>query len=237
MATTLAQLETQVRYLLNEPVASFWSSAELVALINVGCHDLWRSINDLRLKHFTTLDVTNVSLTANATTLTGVPADCVRVHMLEVRDLSSTSANRHLEFIPKPYNDPLFQMARGGTSIDPGSGGIIYWDQGGAGGPVSAPTIYVAPTVSAAVLLALTYVPVLADLTAASANPIPGESDHALVAWTVAYARAKEREDRAPDPGWLTIYGTEKQNILVSLSPRQDQEPIVTTAMFETYWS
>ena len=236
MATTLATLTTLVRYQLNEPVSAYWSDAELVALMNAGAHDLWRAINDLRGLFFTTCDTTNVSLAANATTLTGVPADCTRVHMLEVRDLSQSGASRNLEFIPKPYNDPLFQMARGMSASDPASGGVIYWVQGGAGGPVAAPTVYVAPTVSSAVNLALTYVPVLADLTAASNNPIPGESDNALVAWTVAYARAKEREDRAPDPGWLTIYGTEKQNILVSLTPRQDQEPMITTAMFESFW-
>jgi hypothetical protein len=106
----------------------------------------------------------------------------------------------------------------------------------GAGGPVVAPTVMVAPKVTAAVNLSLTYVPVLGDLTAASANPIPGESDNAIIAWMVAYARAKEREDRAPDPGWLTIYATEKQNLLVSLTPRQDQEPMVASAFFEEYW-
>ena len=98
------------------------------------------------------------------------------------------------------------------------------------------PTIYVAPKLSAAVNLSMTYVPSLAVLTAISTNPVPGESDNAVIAWTVAYARAKERDDRAPDAGWLAIYGSEKQNILVSLSPRQTQEPVVATAMFEELW-
>lgn len=237
MSTLVSALEVIARRQLNELSDSFWSSDELVAILNLGAHDLWRGINDLRLAHFTTLDTTNVSLAASSTTLTGVPADCVRVHMLEPRDLSSTSGSRSLIFKPKPYNDVVFQSARSSDAIDPTSGGTIFWDQYGAGGPVGAPTIVVAPTVSAAVNLALTYVPVLGDLTAASSNPIPGESDNALVAWTVAYARAKEREDRAPDPGWMSIYATEKQNILVSLAPRQDQEPMVADAFFEGYWA
>ena len=237
MSTLLSALETQARYYLNAPSSSdtYWSSAELIASANLCCHDLWRAVSDLRGLHICTLDVTNVSLAANATSLTGVPADCVRVHMLEPRDLSSSGTSRGLKFTPKPYNSVDFQSARAQDAVDPSSG-EIFWVQMGAGGPVVAPTVMVAPKVTAAVNLSLTYVPVLGDLTAASANPIPGESDNAIIAWMVAYARAKEREDRAPDPGWLTIYATEKQNLLVSLTPRQDQEPMVASAFFEEYW-
>lgn len=234
MATTLAALEVIARDHLTETTAKYWTSAELIRLMNLGVKDLWRSINDLRQEHFTTLDVTNVTLPAASNTLSGVPADVVRVHMLEVRSLL-TSAHAGLRFEPRPYNDPKFQDARGATAIDPSSGGVIYYALAGAGGPVAAPTVYVAPTVSAAVNLALTYVPSLVTLTSSDNNPVPGESDNALVAWTVAFARAKERDDRTPDPGWLQIYGNEKQNILVSLSPRQDQEPMVATALFENW--
>ena len=52
------------------------------------------------------------------------------------------------------------------------------------------------------------------------------------MAWTVAFARAKEREDRSPDPAWLAIYATEKQNILTRLTPRQTQEPEIVGDMF-----
>ena len=236
MPTLLSALEVQARYHLNEATASYWSSAELIAAANLACHDLWRSVSDLRALHIATLDVTNVSLAANATSLTGVPADCVRVHMLEPRDLSSSGTSRGLKFTPKPYNSPEFQLARAQDATDP-SNGEVFWVQMGAGGPVVAPTVMVAPMVTSTVLLSLTYVPVLADLTAGSANPIPGESDNAVIAWMVAYARAKERDDRAPDPSWLTVYATEKQNLLVSLTPRQDQEPMVATAYFQEYWS
>ena len=73
-------------------------------------------------------------------------------------------------------------------------------------------------------------------MTSASNNPIPGESDNAVVAWTVAYARAKEREDRSPDPNWLAVYATEKQHLLQSLGLRQLQEPEFADAMFMSYW-
>jgi hypothetical protein len=86
------------------------------------------------------------------------------------------------------------------------------------------------------VSLRFVYVPTLATMTAASTVPIPGEADNALIAWTVAYARAKERDDRSPDPGWLTVYATEKQHLLQSLGLRQLQEPEYVKAMFEEYW-
>ena len=57
-----------------------------------------------------------------------------------------------------------------------------------------------------------------------------------MVAWTVAFARAKEREDLSPDPGWLAIYSTEKQHLLQSLGLRQYHEPSYVNAIFEEYW-
>ena len=89
---------------------------------------------------------------------------------------------------------------------------------------------------SAAVLLRLTYVPTLAAIVVGGNNPIPGESDNALIAWTTAYAMAKEADDATPDAGWLTIYGTEKTNILTSLTPRQTDDDDVAEAFFEDLW-
>ena len=237
MATTLAALETIVRRHLREATARYWSSDELIALMALGIRDLWRGVDALHLNHFCTVDITNVSLAADTTTLTGIPSDCVRVHMLEPRDLSSTSTSRNWKFEPLPYNDPKFQAARMSAAQDATQGGVIYWAVRGAGGPVSAPTIDVAPTVDTAINLAFTYVPNLGTFTSASNNPIPGEADNALVCWTVAYARAKEREDSAPDPTWLGLYATEKENLITSLAPRQNQEETTVRAMFEEYWA
>jgi hypothetical protein len=89
--------------------------------------------------------------------------------------------------------------------------------------------------VNTAISLRFVYVPILAAVAAAGSNPIPGESDNALIAWCIAYARAKEREDRSPDPNWLAVYSTEKTNLLVRLTPRQTQEPEVVEDFFEGY--
>lgn len=234
MATTLGAILTIVRAHLMETTARFWSDAELISLANLGIADLWRGINELQQKHFCVLDITNVSQVASATSLSGVPATLIRVHMLEPRSLTASSGQ--LVYTPRPYEHPDFQNARAANAVDPSSGGTIYWDQATAGGPVAAPTVYVAPALTTTVTLALMYVPTLALVASGGDNPIPGASDNAIVAWTLAYARAKERPDRAPDPGWIQIYATEKKNLVVSLDQRQVQEQETADAFFENYW-
>jgi hypothetical protein len=159
--------------------------------------------------------------------------------LIEPRDTSSDGATRNVRFVPRDYNSADFQNARADDSFDPSSGDhIIFYAIIGAGSPVSAPTVKISPAVSSAMLLRFVYVPNL-DVSAyatTTSNPIPGESNNALVSWIVAFARGKEREDRAPDPGWLSIYATEKQSLLTRLTPRQTQEPDVVEGMFEGYW-
>lgn len=233
MATLLSALETEVRDQLQESAANIWTSAEIINHLSHGIRDLWRAVNDLHQEHFCTVDVTNVSLAASTGTLTGVPADCYRVHLIEPRDITSSGAYNRLMFSPRDLNHSDFQAARALGTADPGYGGPIFYAITAAGAPVAAPTIRVAPMVSAAVTLALTYVPTLGALTSASTNPIPGESDAALIAWTLAFARSKEREDRSPDPEWLAVYATFKQVLLTSLTPRQDQEVTEVEGCFD----
>lgn len=232
MATLLSKIVEIARGHLVEATASYWSDAFLLDLAILGVNDLWGAVNDLYQDHFLTIDATNVSQAANATSLAGVPADVFRIHLIEPRTLST---NVGLFYEPKDYGHPDFVRARGQSAIDP-TDGTIYYDVMAAGAPIGAPTIVVAPIVSSAVLLRLVYVPTVGTLTLASNNPIPGASDNALVSWVVAYARAREREDRAPDSEWLTAYKTEKVNLLNRLQPRQAQEPQVAEAFFETYW-
>jgi len=213
----------------------FWNDDELTRILIDGCKDLWKGIVDLHRNHFATIDATNVSLAASATSLTGVPADCFRVLSLEPRDLTSAGVFRHVTFRPRPYQSSTFQRMRALGNVSATDYDICY-DLLNAGSPVAAPTIVVAPSVSSAITCRLVYVHTLsATLSESDDNPIPGESDNALIAWGVAYARAQEREDRAPDPSWLAVYSTEKQNLLVVLSPRQEQEPEVVEDAFGGY--
>jgi hypothetical protein len=236
MATTLGTIRTNARIRLLETTAKFWTDAELLDYIIDGVKDLWGSVVELNMEHFVTEDATNVSQAASATTLTGIPADCFRISRIEPRDLTDVSGNRQISYVPRDLNHRDFIAARARGTLDASNGGVICYQILQAGPPVGTVTVRVAPVLSAAVLLRLFYVPSLAAMTAASNNPIPGESDNALVAWCVAYARSKEREDRSPDPNQLAVYKTEKDNILTRLKPRQTQEPETVTGMFEEEW-
>lgn len=235
MATLLSALETQARRHLKEDTASFWTSAELIDIINLGIKDLWGSVVDLNQEHFLTVDETSVSYAANDTDLTGVPTDVFRVHLIEPRDTTVSGSAPGVLFRPRDFNSHEFTNARAQAASDPSSGLVVFYALTQAGAPVAAPVVLCAPKISAALPLRFAYVPVLAAVAASGSNPIPGESDQALINWCVAYARAKEREDRSPDPAWLAAYATEKANILVRLTPRQTQEPDVVESLFGAY--
>jgi hypothetical protein len=242
MATTIKDLLPIIRDKLVASTEStvvnkdeFWSDTELFRDAAAGIRDLWRDIVDLKQEHYLTIDSSNVSLPANSSALIGVPTDVHKVYMIEPRTLSTSGANYSLAFVPRDYNSIEFQNARSRAATEATNDTICYAvTQQGA--PVGAPVILVAPQVTSAVLLSFCYVPTLGQLTINSVIPIPGEADNAVVAWTVAFARGKEREDRAPDPAWLSIYSTEKNHLLQSLGLRQLQEPTYSEAVFEAYW-
>jgi hypothetical protein len=221
---------------------AFWSDAELLNIATRGTTDLWAAVIDLNEDHFLTVDTVNVSLPASSAALpnqlVGVPMDTFRVTMIEPADTTNTGTARNLVFVPRPYNHIDFINARTWSSNDPTAGCNIFYEVSGIGTPQVAPIVRTAPTVSAAVPLRFAYVPILGvqNYQLTTDNPIPGESDHALIAWIVAYARGKEREDRSPDPAWLAVYATEKQSLLTRMQPRQIQEPTVADGLFDSYW-
>lgn len=232
MATTFATLVTQARRPLLEPTARFWSDAELLEYALDGARDLWKKIIDLGKDHFLTIDSTNVAAAASTTALTGVPTDVFRIVALQPRTLGASATNRGLIFKPRETNHPDYVTSEPMQPVDP-NGRVIYYATINAGAPVGAPAIHIAPRVSSAVPLTLKYIPTLGTLTSGSNNPIPGESDRAIVAYCVAFARAREREDRSPDPEWLSIYATEARNLLTALTPRSIQEPEYVVGMWE----
>lgn len=230
--TSLVDIVTlKVRPALIELTARFWSDAELIDIMQDGVRDMWGAILDIYGDHYLTVDETHVTLPANATQLSGVPADCFRVQVIEPRDISIDGTSRSLVFIPRKFKDPAFTGARTLSAQDPSNGGVIYYQMTGQGAPAGAPAILTAPKMNSTVLLRLAYNPTL-DLATNIYNPIPGESDTALKAWTIAFARAKERDDRMPDPGWLATYASERAHLLTRLTPRQDQEPDVVEDFF-----
>lgn len=211
----------------------FWDDNELTAILIDGCKDLWRAIIDLHRNHFATEDASSMSIAASGTSVTGVPTDLFRVLMIEPRDITQTGSQRNVVFRPKPFQSNAWQAKRSMGSVSPGETEFFY-DLINAGSPVAAPTIKIVPAPSSAISLRVLYVNTLAALTEESNNPIPGESDNALIAWGVAHGRAHEREDRMPDPAWLAIYATDKQSLLTAMTPRQEQEIEIVEDVFGT---
>lgn len=233
MATTFTTLLGRVRINLLETTARFWSDAEIIVQLNNGMFDLQKALNALYQDYFLTVDVTNCSIAANASVVTGVPADVMVVRGIEPRVASNFP---DLEFVFKPYNSPAFVQARAMVAQDPTQLAVILVAITGSAGPVAAGTIHVAPAPTTAIPLRLSYIPSIAAKVAADNNPIPGESDKALECYATAYCLAKIREEKTPDPDWLALYATEKQNLLVALAPRQEQDDQVAEALFEDLW-
>lgn len=245
-ASLISSLVGQVRTHLVEASAGFWSDAELVLHMNNAVKDLWRKIAGEYQDYFVTQDTTNFNIAANTSVIAGIPADVYRPIMLRPRVVGQNSVNRGLIFKFRRLNHPEFVQAQAACARKPCDTVVFYTVQN-PGAPVAAPVMQIAPQLTDAVLLACDYVGILPNLPAptdpsyaAYTNPIPGESDNALIAWTVAYAKGKESPDpaqRAPDANWLAIYGTEKQNLVAELStPRSEQDQEVVEGMFEDRW-
>lgn len=231
MATTLTTILGNVRVNLQETTAKLWTDAELVVHLNAGIKDLWRALNT-QYQDFFFATTTAVTYTASAETLSSVPAGVSTILGLELADPTLYPS---LVFVYKNYNSNEFQSARAMADQDPTTMGRVYFCATGAGAPTGAPTIYIAPQLSAALTLRLSYIPVVGTLVAANDNPVPGESDRALECYATAYARAKIRESGAPDPEWLALYATEKTNILVAVAPRQEVTDQVAESVFGEY--
>jgi len=239
MATLISTIVARARLDLLEITPRFWTNAELLQHATDGCKDLWKSIIDLYQDHIVTMDATNVTLAASSDALAGVPTDVFRVVNLQPRIVGPSSTNPGLVFKQATLTSPQFVQARAMRAIAPRYG-VVWYAIINAGAPVGAPSIQVAPQVTAAVNLALWYNPVVPNRTdgadpavLTAINPIPGEADKALEAYIVAFARSREKEDRAPDAEWLSIYATEKRNLLVALTPRSIQEPETVASFME----
>ena len=245
--TTLQYILGQVRAQLVETVARFWSDQELLDIMNLAITDLWGAILDLHQDHYWKINgndagTGDVYYRANDTQLSGIPQDCFRIQLIEPRDTTVTGTGHACIFVPRKFNHPDFSIARTLDPQDPDSlpSRQIYYAIVGEGSPANPPQVLCAPKISADLPIRLCYSPSIDRKTAGDMNPIPGGSDNALKAWTLSYAMAKEVDaagNRIPNSGWLAVYAQEKQNLLVRLTPREEQEPEVVEDMFQGYGS
>ena len=233
MSTTVANIVLQARAQLRELTPRFWTDSELTDIFWHGARDLWGAVLDVHGEHYLTVDESNVSIAASGTELSGVPDRCFRIQYIEPRDTTANGTAPWLLFVPRKWNSPDFAYARSLDAADTSLLTHIYYAVSGEGSPVDAPVIRIAPKLNSALNLRFAYNP---TVVSGPDNPVPGESAHALKAWVIAYARAKESESSTPDPGWLSIYATEKANILTRIVPRQEQEPEYVEGLFDG-WS
>lgn len=238
-ATKFSDIVASARTTLLELTARYWSDTELFGYALNGAKDLWSAVVDLYKDHFATIDSTNMVLPSGTTgapvAITGVPVDLFRVLAIQPRVLGDNSSNPGLIFHPRDLTHPDFVQAEAERARQPRYL-QLYYAVINAGAPVAAPAIQVVPPVTDPVNLTVKYVPVLSrTLAIGDPHPIPGEADQALIAWTIAWARARERADRSPDPTFIAIYGTEKRKILGVLTPRSQQEPEVVESFFTDY--
>lgn len=234
-SSKISDIEALARQRLVEPTPRYWTSQELTDIIIAGIRDLWRDIVDLKQEHFLTVNQNDVYFPPNSDRLAGVPDDVHKVYLIEAKHMEENSANVGLQFMPLDYNHRNFQLARSRPAIMP-QNDTFYYSITAQGAPVGAPVIFCAPKTTQTLQIRFCYVPDLQPMTSGDFIPIPGEANNALVAWTVAYARAKETDDRSPDQNWLSIYATEKMHLLESLGLRQYQEPLMADALFQEYW-
>jgi hypothetical protein len=214
----------------------FYDDQELLDHAVAGARDLWRALVDLHEEHFLKIDTTNVWYKSGDETLTGLPPDVLRVLAIQPRDTSQATGIRTLRFVPRKYTSTDFLTALGRSAFDATGPGEVFYAVTNAGSPVAAPVVYIAPKLTSTVLLRLVYVPTLPEtMNLETMNPIPGESDHALMAWIASYALGKQNGDGpfVPDTTWLAVYSTEKQAILTISEPRQEQQPVVVQGVFD----
>src|SRR3990167_4982347 len=108
VSTILGEVRTQLRDLKTK---QYWSDEELKAIFRHGVLDLWGAILDLHQEHYFVVDEEHVTLKADETKLSGVPADCFRVLLIEPRDTTADPGNTII-FKPKDYQDARFAYAR-----------------------------------------------------------------------------------------------------------------------------
>lgn len=95
MSVTLTNALTEIRSLIDEPVAQFWSNAELTSWINQSCTEIQRQVEWAQKQ--------NTIATVAATQAYTAPTDLLRVHRLEFVPSNNTSYTYSLDF--RGYNE------------------------------------------------------------------------------------------------------------------------------------
>lgn len=212
--TTLATAISEVRSLLDEPTAAFWSNTELTNWINEGCKDVARRAETKQAEAFITVVATTQVFSA--------PADTYRIHRITfIQTPTGVSPNTYtLEFRGYMEMDQIWGINQNWPATYP----LYYtlWTH--------PPTLKIItyPVTSTPGKLNIFYYKqiVTATTTTSDIDILPGWED---VIYDYAMYRALRKDG---DPRWQearTIYETKLQALVDRTRTFQDQANFFST--------
>lgn len=181
----LTELRNLTRTYLNEPIAAFWSDAELTRLINIGCSKYHARIKNVSRNHFTT----RVTFTTTA----NQEYYQLPTNLKDLRLVAIVDSDREV-FLKKAYWPNPDRFTDSGLVQDGLSGDSVpdvYWLVG--------KTIRFLPRPSSALTIRLYYEARQVGLASGSDIPAFDEDYHDLAAKWAAIEASSKNNDRRPE--------------------------------------
>jgi hypothetical protein len=223
---TLSTIRTNVRHVLDEATASFWSNAQIALYINQAKDRVWNEVRGQRADYFLksvasgdgtlsqlgeSYDASGLAVTASGTELT-LPIDFAEFRLLHV----TTSGYEHVPFKLVTLNDPRFRAALEYTTAQDPVGFYAAL--------VNRRTLRYAPLSSVALATKLSYVYQPIDLSAdGDSLDMPYPLELAVEWYTVATALL---QDRAPESA---VFEQRARAVIAEVTgaqARQTQDPV-----------
>lgn len=207
--TTQAQARAQVRSLLDEPNAAFWSDAELNAWLFQGCQDIARQAQNLWMQ-------ANVSAVVDQQNYL-CPSDFLGVHRLDYVQAGSQQTY-NLEFQGIKNMDDVWGILHSLPAAYPSA--FFLWNNTGVAGGQMYFAAYPVPGAAGSFTMYYYREAIVPASDSANIDLTPGYED---VCFEYAVFKAK-RKDR--DPTWqdsLALYNTQLQNLMNKTSRFTDQ--------------
>jgi hypothetical protein len=220
-------MRTNIRLVLDETTASFWTNAALLVYANQAKDRVWNEVRGQREDYFLksvasgdgasvsqlgeTYDASGLAVTASGTELT-LPIDFAEFRLLQV----TTSGYEHVQFKLVRLNDPRFRAALEETTAQDPSGFYAAL--------VNRRTLRYAPLSNTALATKLSYVYQPIDLSAdGDSLDMPYPLELAVEWYTIATALL---QDRAPE---AAVFEQRARAVIAEVTgaqSRQSQDPI-----------
>lgn len=193
----LGELRTMVRGFLNEPVAAFWSDAELNGHINVGHRKLYNFIRNLSQYNFTTRVTFQTVVNQEYYKL---PGDLKSMKLISI--LNDNNDEEWLDYNPWPH--PENWTTRTALSTDVTGFPQAFWMMGDS--------LRISPIPADISTIRIYYEARLVDLTADADVPASDVDYHDMCAiWAGIMARPK---DKVPSDDLKDLYKSRENDCL-----------------------